>query len=140
MKVIADVRNGSLISQDDRWYIERLIGRKLKWVEVPDTRHEAGAYFQADYEAEIDPTEAARINRAIASEDIQHATIDVIPSEAEAFINQIESGNFWEVFWQGVIEVEDDSERMPGMYYVVRHGDPRPGHIGQDEYFLISHA
>lgn len=57
-KIIADIRDGSLISQHPDREVERLLGRQLDWEEVPDTRRSAGSYYQCDVFGYITPEEA----------------------------------------------------------------------------------
>lgn len=72
MKVVADVRYGNLVIQDERWWIESAIGRQLQWEEVEGTRQEAGAFSQADYEAEILPEE----RELIYALELEHSWIE----------------------------------------------------------------
>lgn len=59
-KVVAEVRQGSLISLDETQAAEQALGQKLEWQEVEDSQETFGSYFQCLYQA-ILPNEQARI-------------------------------------------------------------------------------
>lgn len=62
-KVVAEVREGSLISLDERQPAEQAFGQKIEWQEVENSRETFGNYFQCLYQA-ILPNKQARIAKA----------------------------------------------------------------------------
>lgn len=65
MKVIAEVRDGSLISLDETQVVDKALCQSLKWAEVPNSRHTAGNYFQCCYSVELPENQAFIANQAI---------------------------------------------------------------------------
>jgi hypothetical protein len=64
-KVIAEVRDGSLIHLDETKVAEIALGKSIEWTEVPDSRETAGNYFQCLYEAILPNHEAKIAKQAI---------------------------------------------------------------------------
>ena len=62
VEILAEVRDGSLISLDETAIIDKQIGRKLNWEEIKEDRQEAGNYFQTLYAAIIPYHLAVKIN------------------------------------------------------------------------------
>lgn len=62
-KIVAEVRQGSLISLDETQPAEQVLGQKLEWQEVEDSRETFGGYFQCLYQV-ILPNQKARIAKA----------------------------------------------------------------------------
>lgn len=62
-KVVAEVRQGSLISLDETQAAEQSLGQKLEWQEVEDSRETFGSCFQCLYQT-ILPNEKAKIVKA----------------------------------------------------------------------------
>lgn len=64
-KVVAEVRNGSLINLDERLAAEKAIGRELDWKEVENSRHTAGSYFQSCFVTTLPNHEAKAARESI---------------------------------------------------------------------------
>ena len=62
VEILAEVRDGSLISLDETAIIDKQIGRKLNWEEIKEDRQEAGNYFQTVYKAVVFYEDAIKIN------------------------------------------------------------------------------
>ena len=62
VEILAEVRDGSLISLDETAIIDKQIGRKLNWEEIKEDRQEAGNYFQTVYKAVCFYEDAIKIN------------------------------------------------------------------------------
>jgi hypothetical protein len=62
-KIVAEVRQGSLISLDETKVAEQVLGQNLEWQEVENSREIFGNYFQCLYSA-ILPNKQAKIAKA----------------------------------------------------------------------------
>jgi hypothetical protein len=62
-KLVAEVRQGSLINLDETKVVEQTLGQNLDWQEVEDSRETFGYYFQCLYQV-ILPNEKVRIAKA----------------------------------------------------------------------------
>lgn len=59
-KVVAEVRQGSLISLDETHAAEQALREKIDWEEVEDSRVTVGSYYQSLYQVSL-PSEKAKI-------------------------------------------------------------------------------
>ena len=62
-KVVAEARQGSVISLDETQPVAQALKQKLEWQEVEDSRETFGNYFQCLYQV-ILPNEKAKIAKA----------------------------------------------------------------------------
>lgn len=66
-KVVAEVRQGSLISLDETQAAEQILGKKLDWEEVENSRVTIGGYFQCLYQVSLGEREANIAESAITN-------------------------------------------------------------------------
>ena len=65
-KVVAEVRQGSLICLDETQVAEQVLGQELEWQEVEDSRETFGNYFQCLYQVILPNQKAKSVKVAIA--------------------------------------------------------------------------
>ena len=66
LKIVAEVRQGKLISLAETQTVEEALGEKLNWEEVRDSRETAGNYFQCLYQINLSASKARIAKQAIA--------------------------------------------------------------------------
>lgn len=62
VQIKAIVADGSLVSLDETFLIERQIGRKLNWEEIKEDRQEAGNFFKTVYQTTVFYEDAIKID------------------------------------------------------------------------------